>query len=295
MRLLYRLSLAIIFLGASLGLNAQETTTYFPLPLVPDSISTLEGRSNFFITHYWDFCDLKKAFSSRAKMAEAFESYLSFMPYASADVVKASVNKFMKELDRQPSDQLFMAEKAYQYLYGDSGRFTSDLILTYFLQPFIANKRVPEAERAPYAALLRKLNVTQVGQEAPNFTYVDRQGQTQVFSRDSLVEVTLIFIHTPDCTDCSLLRTRLHANINASRLIDMGVLRIVSIYPGEPTDEWLRSVANYPDNWIVGASTEFEQLYDVKYTPSFYFLDDQNVIQVKNINQEGALEILSRL
>lgn len=103
-----RYILIIITLFASLAgstqcLSQTPDKPYFPTPLVPDSLKTLQQRSEFMVEHYWDFCDFKKSFSSKPKMAESFNTYLSFMPYASAEVTHMAVAKFLKNLKNNPT------------------------------------------------------------------------------------------------------------------------------------------------------------------------------------------------
>ena len=49
----------ILFIVSCAGLtaSAQQTATYFPYPIVPDSISTLQARTDYLLEHFWDFCD----------------------------------------------------------------------------------------------------------------------------------------------------------------------------------------------------------------------------------------------
>ena len=88
-------------LSASAQANGAITQQFFQLPIIPDSIQNFQRRCDFMVKHYWDYCDLKKAFSSPDKMADAFATYLDFMPYATADVVFASVDKFMKDVSKK--------------------------------------------------------------------------------------------------------------------------------------------------------------------------------------------------
>ena len=134
--------------------------TYFPYPLVPDSIQTLDGRSNFLITHFWDFCDLKKGFSSRAKMAGAFKDYLSFMPYANARVVHKSIAKFLKDIEKQPEDMVFIAHTAEQLVHSDTAQIFSDELYLPFAQAVVNNKRVKKEDKEYFAPQVKVLTAT---------------------------------------------------------------------------------------------------------------------------------------
>ena len=78
----------LLCLGISFGAKAD---TYFPYPLIPDSINIFQKRCDYLARHFWDFCDLKKAFSAKAKMAQEFNVYISVLKNATPDSAIASV------------------------------------------------------------------------------------------------------------------------------------------------------------------------------------------------------------
>ncbi len=90
-----RFLIALLSAIAITGVSGQNNDLFFQLPIVPDSLTSLQDRSDYLVEHYWDFCDLNKAFSSKGKMAAAFDTYLSFMPYASATIVYREVERFI--------------------------------------------------------------------------------------------------------------------------------------------------------------------------------------------------------
>ena len=76
---------SLIFMMVIALVTGAKADTYFQYPIVPDSLSTLQDRCDYLSRHFWDFCDLKKAFSSKKKMADEFAVYLSILQNASAD------------------------------------------------------------------------------------------------------------------------------------------------------------------------------------------------------------------
>ncbi len=286
-----------IMLSGLLAISAysQAPTTYFQYPTVPDSISTLQGRANFLVDHFWDYCDLKKAFSSRAKMAGAFSDYLSFMPHATADTVYMSIDKFLKKLEKQPNDLLFIARKAEEYLYSDSAKFWSDELYLPFARAVAKNKKIDKANKQRFEHFARILSSTQIGMPAPELKYTDRNGNPGTYAADTTYSVTVLFFNDPDCDDCRLARARLNADIKASYLQKQGIMRVVSICPGEADDAWKDAVKTYPENWAVGATPDADEIYDIRNTPSFYLIDENNVIQAKNIGIDEVIAIITRL
>ncbi len=291
-RLILAALLTIFLTGA---VNAQTTPeTYFPYPLVPDSISSLEGRSNFLITHFWDFCDLKKGFSSRAKMAGAFRDYLTFMPYANARVVHRSIAKFLKDIEKQPEDMAFIAHKAEEFVHSDTANIFSDEIYLPFARAVVENKRSSKEERDYFEPQVKVLTATMINTSMPDISYTDRNGNKAVFAPDSS-QVIILFFTEPENSDALLAKARLNADSKAASFVKDGILRIVAIAKTEPGEEWLNFAKTLPEDWIVGANPDIDKIYDIRAIPSFYVVDQSGNILLKNANIDRIIAILSKL
>ncbi len=294
-RKIFALILLIASMAGGSAFAQQQTDTYFPYPIVPDSISTLQGRTDYLLEHFWDFCDFKKAFSSRPRMAGAFKDYLSFMPHASAKQAHRSVARLLKTLEKQPDDLLFIARKAEEYIHSDTAEIYSDELYLPFAVAVSSNKRIDKAVREQFEHQARILSGSQVGMPAPSFNYTDRSGSPGVFAADSTAEVTILFFNDPDCMDCTIARSRLHADIRATNFIKDGVMRVVAITPGEADEAWKQMAESYPAEWTVGAAPDVDEIYDIPSTPTFYVIDDNNKIALKRIDINTLLNLISRL
>lgn len=285
--------LLLIVTLLSMHATAQDNGL-FQLPIVPENITTLQDRSDYLVEHYWDFCDLGKAFSQRDKMAAAFDVYLSLMPYASAEKVFDSVDKFMDKIKKGP-DVLFIADLAEQKLYGDSAEYASDELYLKFLDKVVANKKVDKNFKLRYRHQQRVLSQSQIGMAAPEFAYIDIDGHKGRFVNDSTKIGTMLFFNDPDCTSCSMARLRLDADVQATRLTSEGYLDIYSVYPGEPDDQWKSMAAEYPASWHNVASPTVDEIYDLRHSPSFYLINPDGKILFKTDNVDLILDIMGRL
>lgn len=281
-------------LAASLTATAQEKN-FFQLPIIPDSLQLLQDRTDFMVEHYWDFCDLKKAFSSRDKMAEAFDTYLSFMPYASADVVYTSVDNFMNKISKNGKNVLFIGELAEQKLYSDSAAFQSDELFLRFANAVVNNKKVDKTAKLRYQHLVNILSNSQPGMIAPSFEYTDIFNVEGKFAVDTTKVCTILFFNDPECTDCNLARIRLDADVMTRRLVADKRVDIVSIYASEPNQEWIELAMNYPKEWLTVASEEVNELYDMRHTPTFYILNPNGAIVLRTYSVDDIITIMTRL
>lgn len=282
----------LLCLGISFGAKAD---TYFPYPLIPDSINIFQKRCDYLARHFWDFCDLKKAFSAKAKMAQEFNVYISVLKNATPDSAVASVVRFNKALEKQPADQLFMAECAENLLYGDSAEVWIDELYLPFAHAVASNKRIDKASKARFAHQEKILKNSLARFPAPSLPYTTREGQTGNLDNDS-AQVVVVFFNDPDCSDCNLARIRLDADISMTELINEGKAKVVSISLSEPTQEWKDAVASYPATWVVGANPDADMTIDLRAgTPEFYILDKNHNIRFKHLDINQVLDVARQL
>ena len=270
---------------------AQDTPeTYFEYPKVPENLESLYERSNFFIENFWKRCNLKSAFSSRQKMEEAFRDYVSFMPYADADIVHNSIDRLIKEVSKNPKNLLALGEMAEAQLYSDTAKILCDECYLPFAQAVASNRKISKAEKARFEYQASALAGSQVGMTAPDFTFTRPDGTKGKLSELPQGAYVLLFINDPECTECELARIRLSADVSLNDLIDTGKLVVLSIYPGEPDEQWKDRTTVYNKKWIVGAMPEIDELYDMRNPPVIYYLNGQHEILSKTFNIDNLLE-----
>lgn len=286
--------IALTALLASLCAKALDNA-FFQLPVIPDELQTLQERSDYMVQHYWDFCDLNKAFSSRDKMADAFDVFLSFMPYASAETVYAEVDKFMDKIGKKPENVLFIGELAEAKLYSDTAEMQSDDLFVAFANAIVKNKKVDKTSKLRYQHLANVLTASAPGALAPKFDYTGLNGEKGTFAVDSAKIGTILFFNDPDCEDCRMARLRLDTDILTRRMIDGGRMTLISVYPSEPTAEWREQSAGYPASWLTVASEDVNDLYDMRVMPIFYVINPNGAILLKTVNVNDIIDIMARL
>lgn len=291
--------LTVILLGVSVtpfatsGAAAQNNDmpdTYFEYPKVPENLETLTERSNFFIENFWKRCNMKSAFSSRARMEGAFNDYVSFMPFADATVVHASIDKLIADVSKNPKNLLTLAEIAEGAFYADTARMVCDECYLPFAQAVANNRKISKAEKARFEYQANILAGSQVGMAAPEIVYTRPDGTSGKLSDIADGAYVLLFFNDPDCLDCELARIRLSADANLNDLVSAGKIKVLSIYPGEADDEWRDRTTVYNNRWEVGAAPDVDELYDMRNPPVIYYLNDQHVILSKTFDIDNLLE-----
>ena len=125
---------------------------------------------------------------------------------------------------------------------------------------------------------------------APDFTWTTPSGETGRLSDLPKGAYVLLFFNDPDCDECELARVRLAADYNLNDLIDRKLLNVVSIYPGERTDEWVDRTSVYNKKWVVGATPEIDEIYDMRNPPVIYYLNGKHEILSKTFDIDNLLE-----
>lgn len=269
---------------------ATQAQTLFQYPTVPESIEGLTPRSDYMMEHFWDRCDLKSVFSTVKKFQGAFSDYVALMPYASGDVMKNSVEAFLKEVAKKPKNLLTVAEMAEGLLYSDTAHVRCDECYLPFAQAVASNKKLSKAERARFDYQAKVLSRSQVGMTAPDITFTTREGKVEKFSEIPYGPYVLIFINDPSCDECAMARVRLQADYALNSLIDRGLIKVLSLYPGEYDPEWAEQARDYSSRWIVGAAPDVDEYFDLRNPPVFYYLNGNHKILSKSLNIDNLIE-----
>lgn len=294
-RLIFGLLLTMSVCAGAKAQSAIANEPYFPYPLVPDSIQAFQSRCDYLARHFWDFCELSKAFSARQKMANEFSVYLSILKNASVDSALASVERLAKKLEKQPNDLLFLARQAEAKLYSDTAEAWVDGLYLPFAEAVVKHKKIDKASKSRFAHQATILKNTMMGEPAGPLPYTTREGATRNLSTDS-AEVLVVFFNDPDCSDCDMARIRLDADISTTELINEGKVKIVAISLTEPNEEWKKSVANYPASWTVGANPDADLIYDLRSgTPNFYIIDRKHNVRFKHLQIDQMLDVMRQL
>lgn len=289
---LKRLAVAALAVAAFFNASAQEApqvpATLFPYPVAPDTISTLEGRTNYIVSKFWDNFNLSKHIADSAGYDKAFRDYVTFFKYAHRNIVFSSIKQFMNRAQSNLPNYILTMDIAEKALYAPGAEFWSDEAYLPFAEAFVASKKVKAVNKVRYQAQIKKIKQNQKGVVAPDFTYTTPDKQKGKLSDVKDCPI-ILFFNDPDCSDCSIARLRLSTNVTLNRLIDEGQIKLLCIMPDGYTREWAEDARNYSDKWIVGASEEAGDNYDIRYSPSFYLLDKDHSIVDKNINLDTVM------
>ncbi len=274
--------------AASQPLRAAEKE-FFTRPVPPDTMMALQPRCDFIVTRFWDRCNFEQAFLHPEKLNAAFGEWVMIMPHASADSAHVAIEKLLQKVEKSGPFTLGIAEMAENWLYSNTAELRSEEVYLPFARAAANHKKISKAEKARYRQHAQIIESSGVGATVPDLPFTRPDG-----SKGSLADAksgsVLIFINDPECDECAMARVHLSADYNTKELIKQGQLTVVSIYPGEPSDEaWKEVAASCPDTWVVGAMPDADLYFDLRETPAFLFLNAAHKVLAKDMPVEHFL------
>ena len=261
----------------------------FEYPVAPDSISTLQGKSDWVVEHFWDkmYFTGKNAVDQNA-LNHAMQVYITPIQFADPAVSEKSVGKLTERVAKSPVLSLQFAKAAEENLYGPRSEVWGDALYLKMLEPLLANKKVKKERKARYERQARILRNTMVGAVPPEFDYTMADGKKAHYHPNGVI--TVIEFGDPDCEECSYAKLKMDTDIRFSQLVERGVVNVVFINV-DPEEGWQEKLRSYPEKWHVGASDEVSDLYDLRATPSLYVVDKEGKVAAKNVTVEQAIAI----
>ena len=132
----------------------------------------------------------------------------------------------------------------------------------------------------------------QIGAQLPGVSLKGVDGKSINIDNIKAATIIVAFID-PECDDCNIARLRLSTNVALNSIIDGEKLALVCIYPGPYSKEWAAEASTSSDKWIVAASEDADERFDLRQMPTIYVLDADKKIVAKNVRAEDILNMVN--
>ena len=286
-----RLQALIIAITSVIGLMAQ---TDFPLPQIPETIAQPEARLSYLLNHFWDNYQFTDTTQVNKDLGEqGFADFLNLMSYGNDEIIDQATKAFYDQAFSSRWGKTHYSQLINHYLDNPNSPLRNDGIYVHFLRnirPYYANDA---AARERYAFILKQAKKNLPGQPASDFSYTERSGKQGRMSGIQ-AKFTLLFFHDPDCENCK----RIMPIAIQESLLQRQDLKVLLIYADKDFDAWRKDVRTYPTNWIDAYSPNGEimqkLIYYVPATPSFYLLDTNKKVILKDAPLDTVLAFLQQ-
>lgn len=283
------IAMAAAFAPAESMADVITIEPLFEYPVAPEELKSLPEKSDYLVQHFWDKMDFKSngAVDQNA-LNDAFKIYTVPFQWAQKELVLKSVDNLLEQTAKKPTLQIQFMKAAEEALYGPRAEIWIDEIYVKFLENFIKNKKMSAIRKKRYQEQLKQIRNSTVGNIAPSFTFSTPTGNPGKF--EPIGVLTVIEFGDPDCDDCRHSKLKMETDVTFSSLVDKGLINVLFIVP-DPVEGWQTKLTGYPSNWVIGASDDVSDIYDLRLSPSFYVMGKDGKIMAKNINVKEAMAI----
>lgn len=287
--------LAILMLClAAIGNVRAADGDLFPYPIPPDDMERLDERCDFIITRFWRPVDFKSAMSKTEKLRSTFADWVTIMPYATADTVHAAIDRLIASVAKSGPHTLMLAQMAEQLAYSDSAVVYSSEIFLPFARAAAAHKKINADDRRHFALMAQRIENTQIRKPLRHLTLVEPDGKSLSLDNINTQMTVLVFAPHSD-SNSSMDRVRLSADYNINQLIEQGLLTLIYIEPAASSASWVEQAAMYPANWVVAASADADDYFELKTSPTILLLDGRHKVLAKDLNIDALIATIARI
>lgn len=252
-----------------------------PLPVPPSDMTIPAERADFIISHFWDAMDF-----SNPSMAEDhdfieqnFVNYINLFPHANQKKIPASLKSFLNAADTNPKSAEFIYALADKYLMTKDSPMRNEGYHILFLENAINSQSISEADRIRAGYRLESELKNRPGTKAPDFRFVDRDGESGSLSRLNNDNNILLIFYDPDCNHCM-------ETIDIIKTLPLpDSTGIVAIDISGNRDLWNSTKDSLPENWTIGFATDpiqDNETFIFEEMPTLYLLSPSGEIILKD-------------
>ncbi len=264
----------------------------FPLPQIPETVALPEARLAYVLEHYWENYQFRDTTQVNQDLGEqGFADFINLLGYAKDDLRDKATKAFFSQAFSFRWGKNHYSSLIDHYLDNPNSPMRNDAVYVHFLRnmrPYIAND-VPKRERITFKLTQTKKNLP--GNLATDFIYKERNGKEGKLN-DIQAKYTLLFFHDPYCENCK----RIMPAVVANTLLQRQDIKVLAIYADNDYEAWKKDARTYPANWIDAYSPDGEimkkLLYYLPATPSFYLLDNNKRVILKDAPLDTVLAFL---
>ena len=266
----------------------------FQFPEIPVMITDPEQRAIFVANHYWDHFDFRDtAYIHLPDITEqAAVNFMDLTQRIPQEEALSAIRKLAEKASVEPVVLNYFWETLYRYWHDPNSPMKNEDMFILLCQGMEQTPQVGEylMARAAYFRTMAEKNRT--GMKAADFVYTLASGK-QGRLHGIKAEYTLVFFYDPDCETCSEIKQMMKASQLLEGMTASGQMKVLTIYPETDIDLWKERLYEMSDKWINGYDKgqvlTLEQRYDLSSIPSFYLLDKDKKVVLKDADWSQVL------
>ncbi len=279
--------------------SSPEKAPQLKMVDVPVIISQKRDRDIYIAQNFWSMVDFSDSsyLSNKIALNVHYKEFIDHLYSCSAETAKQSVDIFSGKLLQGIAPlRDYLLEIVELSLYDPNSSMRDEQLYSWFLQNIVQDSVLDSLTLIRYHQQLYMVLQNNPGQVANNFTLSDINGQT--FTLHSIKNrYTLLMFYEPDCHSCFSAISLIDNNIN--NLYTTLNIKMIAVYTGEDLSRWYDTRAKFPPYWDVARDADMgitlNRLYDRRASPSFYLLDSNKKVILKDAFPEQLIQTLREL
>lgn len=272
----------------------------FKLPEIPSLIWADSLQKAYLVENFWtnfDFADRTRAVTGE-ETEQLFSGFASLVTQVPSGPARTGIRKMMHGAG---TDSLMVAcfmDLCETYFYDPNSQLRNELLFAEALEAALASYKVDQTVTTRYRYLLNMCRKNLPGNRAADFSYTTASGKK---SRMQAIRspYLLLYFNNPGCHACETVKNTLAASSVITRLLQSGILKILSVYPDEDLTEWQAAAPDLPATWINACDKDGMirkgELYDLKAIPTLYLLDGEKNVLLKDAPSDEVIRFLTKL
>lgn len=304
--------LVLLFLSACDGTSKKAPEfPYIELPAAIGSQMPDEKRL-YLLNHFWRryiACakeDTTLFHIEEKEFEKAYTEYLRLL-IAEPDYKRAAA--LQKELIVTADSFAMAGNRGFlmelikyneHYLYNANSPYLNEELYIPVLEALMEAKSLDSLSRIPYGYQLGLALLNRVGERANDFPYLYLRAESRLPEKSTLYrtegEYLLLYFNNPGCISCRRIKQFLEQNSIMASMIREKRLVILSLYVDGERSLWYDGYKDFPKEWIyaMGEESAFSDnsLYGLRAIPSFYLLNKEKIVLLKDAPVERVMEYL---
>lgn len=280
--------------STSLPVKQNVQKRGFQFPEIPAMMTDPGQRAIFVANHYWDHFNFKDtAYIHLPNITEqATVNFMDLLQRIPQEEALSAICKLAEKASVEPIVLKYFWETLYRYWHDPSSPMKNEDMFILLCQGMEQTPQVGEflMARATYFRKMAEKN--RIGTKAADFVYTLASGK-QGHLHEIKANLTLVFFYDPDCHTCTDIKQAMRNSQRLQELTKSGQLKVLTLYPDENVELWREHLYEMSETWINGYDKEqilnLEQRYDLSSIPSFYLLDKEKKVLLKDADWQQVL------
>lgn len=288
------ISIIVALILTALPLLAQEGA--FRLPEIPDELTSPTDRANYKAQHYWDLYNFNDhtLIENEAISEQGFIDFINTISQATEkieafDILASRLTNNNKMLD-------YFIDMADRHLAEPLSPIYNEELYIMMLESIVTNGEFEPIKLQQVEYYLTMAQTNRIGSVAADIELLLRDG-TYCNLSDIHGTHILLYFGDPDCNVCEEAKEQLLSSDVIATRVATHQLTIVSVCIEGKSDMWLSTPA--PCQWIDACDESQiifeEETYEIARTPSFYLLDSDHRVVLRDVHAGYVIDYLQTL